>query len=78
MIPPVHPLIAIGVLVSTAATDAAYVFFNAAVSSRRRVWAANWSAICYLLPLLRARDVGCAHTAGCTAQNCSAITRDIP
>ncbi|MGH6937085.1 MAG: hypothetical protein ACRED2_13115 [Methylocella sp.] len=49
MIPPVHPLIAIGVLASTAATDAAYVFFNAAVSSRRRVWAANWSAIWYLL-----------------------------
>jgi hypothetical protein len=34
-----------GVLASTAATDAAYVFFNAAVSSRRRVWAARWSAI---------------------------------
>jgi hypothetical protein len=49
MIPPVHPLMAIGVLASTAATDAAYVFFNAAVSGRRRVWAANWSAIWYLL-----------------------------
>jgi hypothetical protein len=45
----VHPLIALGVLASTAATDAAYVFFNAAVSGRRRVWAANWSAIWYLL-----------------------------
>ena len=43
----VHPLIALGVLASTAATDAAYVFFNAAVSGRRRVWAANWSAIWY-------------------------------
>src|ERR1700745_2003047 len=45
----VNPLIAVGVLASTAATDAAYVFFNAAVSGRRRVWAANWSAIWYLL-----------------------------
>jgi hypothetical protein len=49
MIPSVNPLIAIGVLASTAATDAAYVFFNAAVTGRRRVWAANWSAIWYLL-----------------------------
>ena len=38
----INPLIAIGVVASTAATDAAYVFFNAAVTSRRRVWAANW------------------------------------
>ena len=45
----INPLIAIGVLASTAATDAAYVFFNASVSSRRRVWAANWSAIWYML-----------------------------
>jgi hypothetical protein len=45
----ISPLIAIGVLMSTAVTDAAYVFFNAAVSSRRRVWAANWSAIWYML-----------------------------
>lgn len=45
----VNPLIAFGVLASTAATDAAYVFFNAAVGNRRRVWAANWSAIWYLL-----------------------------
>jgi len=45
----INPLIAIGVLASTAATDAAYVFFNAAVTSRRRIWAANWSAIWYML-----------------------------
>src|SRR5438045_8903853 len=45
----VHPLIALGVLASTAATDAAYVFFNAAVSGRRRLMAANWSAIWYML-----------------------------
>ena len=43
----INPLIAIGVVASTAATDAAY--FNAAVTSRRRVWAANWSAIWYML-----------------------------
>lgn len=44
-----HPLIAAGVLVSTALTDAAYVLFTAAVSARRRVMAANWSGIWYLL-----------------------------
>lgn len=45
----INPLIAFGVVASTALTDAAYVFFNASVSSRRRVWAANWSAIWYML-----------------------------
>ena len=45
----VNPLIAFGVLASTAATDAAYVFFNAAVSGRRRIWAAKWSASWYVL-----------------------------
>jgi hypothetical protein len=49
MILPINPLIAIGVIASTAATDSAYVFFNAAVTGRRRVSAANWSAIWYLL-----------------------------
>ncbi len=44
-----NPLIAAGVLASTAVTDAAYVMFNAAVSGRRRVAAANWSGIWYLL-----------------------------
>ena len=44
-----NPFIALGVMASTAATDAAYVFFNAAVSSRRRYWAANWSSIWYML-----------------------------
>ena len=43
------PLIAGGVVVCTAVTDAVYVLFNAAVSSRRRLWAANWSAAWYLL-----------------------------
>jgi hypothetical protein len=45
----VNPLIAIAVLGSTAVTDAAYVFFNAALAARRRIPAANWSAIWYLL-----------------------------
>ncbi len=44
-----NPLIAIGVLASTAATDAVYVLFNAAVTSRRRVVAASWSSLWYLL-----------------------------
>jgi uncharacterized membrane protein YhaH (DUF805 family) len=43
------PLIALGVLVATATTDAAYVFFNAAVVARHRFRAANWSGIWYLL-----------------------------
>ena len=49
----VHLLIALGVLASTAATDAVYVLFNAAVSGRYPVRAANWSAIWYLLSLSR-------------------------
>jgi uncharacterized membrane protein YhaH (DUF805 family) len=43
------PMIGLGVAAATAVTDAAYVFFNAAVQARRRVWAANWSGIWYLL-----------------------------
>ena len=43
------PLIALGVLVATATTDAAYVMFTAAVVARRRVPAATWSSIWYLL-----------------------------
>ena len=42
-------LLALGVMVSTAATDAVYVMFNAAVSSKRRVPAATWSSVWYLL-----------------------------
>ena len=49
MIIAINPAIAAGVLASTAVTDAAYVFFNAAVVSRKRLRAANWSAIWYLL-----------------------------
>ena len=43
------PLIAAGVVAATAVTDAAYVFFNAAVGARHRIRAANWSAVWYLL-----------------------------
>jgi hypothetical protein len=45
----IDPLIAAGVVLSTAITDAVYVFFNAAVSARRRVSAATWSSAWYLL-----------------------------
>lgn len=45
----IDPWLAVGVLVSTAATDAVYVMFNAAVSSRKRLPAATWSSVWYLL-----------------------------
>jgi hypothetical protein len=45
----IDPWLAVGVLLSTAATDAVYVLFNAAVSSHRRVPAASWSSVWYLL-----------------------------
>lgn len=45
----IDPLIAIGVLVATATTDAAYVMFTASVVARRRLSAANWSSAWYLL-----------------------------
>jgi hypothetical protein len=49
ILPNVDPLIAAGVVLSTGITDAIYVFFNAAVSSRRRFAAASWSSAWYLL-----------------------------
>ena len=48
-LPAIDPLIAAGVVVTTCLTDAVYVFFNAAVSSRRRFAAASWSSAWYLL-----------------------------
>ncbi|MCB8883408.1 hypothetical protein ACELLULO517_24385 [Acidisoma cellulosilytica] len=45
----VDPLTALGVVVATAATDAAYVRFTAAVADRMRVPAATWSSVWYLL-----------------------------
>ena len=44
-----NPLIAAGVFASTALTDAVYVLFNAAVSQRRRIRAATWSSVWYML-----------------------------
>ena len=45
----IDPWLAVGVSISTAVTDAVYVLFNAAVSARRRVPAATWSSVWYLL-----------------------------
>jgi hypothetical protein len=42
-------LLAAGVVVATAATDAVYVMFTSSVIARRRVAAASWSSIWYLL-----------------------------
>ena len=49
ILPTIDPMIAGGVVVTTAFTDAVYVLFNAAVSARRRFAAATWSSIWYLL-----------------------------
>ncbi len=43
------PLLSLGVLLATAATDAVYVMFTSAVIARRRVPAATWSSVWYLL-----------------------------
>jgi len=45
----IDPLIALAVLVATAATDAIYVMFTSAVVKRRRLPAATWSSTWYLL-----------------------------
>lgn len=45
----ISPLTAVGVILATAATDAVYVMFTAAVVARKRVPAATWSAVWYLL-----------------------------
>jgi hypothetical protein len=44
-----NPLIAVGVIASTATTDAVYVLFSSAISARRRISAANWSSLWYML-----------------------------
>lgn len=46
---PIVPLVALGVVVATAVTDAVYVMFTASVAARRRVPAASWSSLWYLL-----------------------------
>ena len=45
----INHLLALGVMASTAATDAVYVKFASAVASRHRVPAATWSSLWYLL-----------------------------
>ena len=45
----IHPLTATAVVLATAATDAVYVMFTSAVVQRKRVPAATWSSIWYLL-----------------------------
>ena len=45
----IDPLIALGVIAATAATDAVYVMFTASVIAKRRIPAANWSSIWYML-----------------------------
>lgn len=45
----IDPFVAVAVVGCTAVTDAVYVFFNAAVVARRRIWAANWSSLWYVL-----------------------------
>jgi hypothetical protein len=44
-----NPLVAAGVVLATAATDALYVMFTASVVARRPIAAANWSAIWYIV-----------------------------
>jgi hypothetical protein len=45
----IHPLTAAAVVLATAATDAVYVMFTSAVVARKRVPAATWSSIWYVL-----------------------------
>jgi len=45
----VDPRIALGVVVATALTDSVYVMFTASVAARRRLPAATWSSLWYLL-----------------------------
>ena len=45
----IDPVTAGTVLLATALTDAVYVMFTSAVVARRRLSAANWSSVWYLL-----------------------------
>ena len=45
----INPLTAIAVVLATAATDAVYVMFTSAVVAKKRVPAATWSSIWYML-----------------------------
>jgi hypothetical protein len=44
-----NPLVGGGVLLATAATDAVYVMFTSAVATKRRLPAATWSSVWYIL-----------------------------
>jgi uncharacterized membrane protein YhaH (DUF805 family) len=48
-LPAIDALVAAGVVVATALTDACYVLFTSAVAARRRLPAASWSSVWYLL-----------------------------
>jgi hypothetical protein len=48
-LPAIDPAVAAAVMCATAATDAVYVRFTGAIVARRRVAAANWSGLWYLL-----------------------------
>jgi uncharacterized membrane protein YhaH (DUF805 family) len=48
-LPEIDPLVAAAVIGATALTDAVYVMFTNAVVRRRRLPAASWSSIWYLL-----------------------------
>ena len=48
-LPEIDPLVAAAVMGATALTDAVYVMFTNAVVRRRRLPAASWSSIWYLL-----------------------------
>lgn len=45
----ISPFIGGGVLLATAATDAVYVMFTSAVAAQRRLPAATWSSVWYIL-----------------------------
>ena len=45
----IHPWTALAVVLATAATDAVYVMFTSSVVARKRVHAATWSSVWYLL-----------------------------
>ena len=45
----INPVTALAVVIATAATDAVYVMFSSAIAARRRLPAATWSSVWYLL-----------------------------
>ncbi|MEA2888335.1 MAG: hypothetical protein QOD11_2695 [Bradyrhizobium sp.] len=49
MMSAINPLTAAAVILATAATDAVYVMFTSAVVAKKRLPAATWSSIWYML-----------------------------